>query len=48
MGVDDLGTWRTADEMKLEESIEEKPFFQLVFYLCLHCCFISCCGSVSR
>ena len=31
VGVDDFGAWRTADEMKLEESIEAKPIFQLVF-----------------
>ena len=46
MGVDDLGTWRTADEMKLEESIEEKPIFpvgflfvpSLLFYFLLWIC----------
>ena len=41
MGVDVL---ETADEMKLEELIEVKPNFQLVFNKCLHCCLTSCCG----
>ena len=36
MGVDDLGTWRSADEMRLEESIEAKPHFQLGFQIPFH------------